>query len=108
MTAGRPIGSPIRQNMVEILHFMGKGCGYDIHKAYIELFPKATQRVIYYHLKKGVDMQEFEVADIKTEKGDYSWGKTAEKVYYKLGTNASPKIVLKVKKYFEMKNSKKS
>lgn len=107
MNAGRPIGSPIRQNIVEILHFMNKGCGYDIHKIYLELFPKATQRVIYYHLKKGIDTQEFKVADMKTEKGNYSWGKTAEKIYYKLGINASPKIVLKVKNYFEKKNSKK-
>ncbi|MFH1770522.1 MAG: hypothetical protein ABH828_03115 [archaeon] len=103
MNAGRPIGSYIRQNIVEILHFMGKGCGYDVHKVYLELFPKATQRVIYYHLKKGVATGEFEVADIKTEKGDYSWGQTAEKVYYKLGASASPKIILKVKKYFDKK-----
>ncbi|MBC8500664.1 MAG: hypothetical protein ISS25_00670 [Nanoarchaeota archaeon] len=105
MSAGRPVGSVVRQNIVEILYFMKKAYGYEIHKAYLELFPKVSQRVIYYHLKKGVDTGEFTVDNIKQEKGDYSWGEMAEKVYYILGSNASPKVIAKVKEYFE-KNEK--
>ncbi|MBU0471657.1 MAG: hypothetical protein KKF89_03880 [Nanoarchaeota archaeon] len=104
MSLGRPIGSEIRQNIVEILHFMKKGYGYEIHKAYLDLFPKASQRVIYYHLKKGVLLKEFSVQEVKKEKGEYSWGETAEKVYYALGSNASPRLMKKVKDYFSNKS----
>jgi len=104
---GRPIGSSIRQNVVEILYFMKKGYGYEIHKAYIELFPKATQRVIYYHLKKGVLTKEFKVAKVKKEKGDYSWGEMAEKIYYSLGKNALPKGLNRIEKYFKTVKVKK-
>ena len=103
MKRGRPLKSEIRQNIIEILHFMGESYGYEIHKAYLDLFPKASQRVIYYHLKKGAANQEFLLRNIKSEKGNYSWGETAEKTYYSLGTNASPKILEKVKEYFEKK-----
>ncbi|NQU97852.1 hypothetical protein HQ533_00130 [Candidatus Woesearchaeota archaeon] len=107
MTAGRPIKSEIRQNIVDILHFMGKGYGYQIHKEYLELFPKVTQRVVYYHLKKGVSIGEFVIKKISKEKGDYSWGETAEKIYYALGKDASPRALAKIKKYFEKKKSKR-
>jgi hypothetical protein len=98
---GRPVNSVIRQNIVEILFFLGKAYGYDIYKHYIELYPKVTLRSIYYHLKKGVDLGEFEVEKIEKEKGDYSWGEMAEKIYYKLGNNAKPKADKKVKSYFD-------
>lgn len=95
--------SAIRQNIVEILFFMKKGYGYDIFKAYAQIFPKPTLRVIYYHLKKGVELGEFKVSEIKQEKGDYSWGPQAEKIYYVLGPSAKPTSSLRVKKYFEKK-----
>lgn len=101
MTAGRPVKSEIRQNIVEILYFMKNAYGYEVHKAYIDLFPNASQRVIYYHLKKGVDTEEFVVNKVSREQGNYSWGETAEKVYYSLGSNAKPRILARVKKYFE-------
>lgn len=91
---GRPINSIIRQNMVEILFILGNAYGYDIYKNYIEKFPKVTLRSIYYHLKKGLDTAEFEIERIEKEKGEYSWGETAEKIYYRLGKNASPKGIL--------------
>jgi hypothetical protein len=100
---GRPIGSSIRQNLVEILYFRKKAYGYELYKDYCELFPEVTLRVIYYHLKKGVSLKEFELESIKMEKGDYSWGGEAEKKYYKLGSEAHVKADRRVKSYFEKK-----
>lgn len=101
MTRGRPVKSIIRQNIIEILHFMKSAYGYDLYKEYIEIFPKVTMRSIYYHLNKGIKIKEFEIDKIQKEKGHYSWGPEAEKIYYRLGPNANPKIELKVKKHFE-------
>jgi len=103
MVRGRPVESRIRQNIVEVLYFMKKGYGYDIYKVYREIFPKATMRVVYYHLKKGITTGEFKVASIKSEKGDYSWGEQAEKIYYILGPNAKPVLDKRVEKYFRKK-----
>ncbi|RME30725.1 hypothetical protein D6789_04770 [Candidatus Woesearchaeota archaeon] len=98
---GRPTKSVIRQNVVEILYFMGEGYGYQIYKAYKELFAPVTLRVIYYHLAKGKSIGEFEVAGVKKMTGDYSWGPEAERIFYKLGPNAKPKILPEVKAFFE-------
>ena len=103
MPRGRPINSEVRNNIIEILYFLGKAYGYDIYKHYIELFPKTTMRNIYYHLKKGVSLEELKVEKIQKEEGNYSWGTTAEKIYYKLGPNANPKINEKVKEYLDKK-----
>lgn len=97
---GRPVSSVIRQNITEILFFLGKGYGYDIYKTYTAIFPKVTLRSIYYHLRKGIDLGEFEVEKIEKEKGNYSWGEIAEKIYYKLGKNAAPKGDRRVKDFF--------
>lgn len=101
MPQGRPTGSAIRQNIVEILAVLGKGYGYLINKIYQDIFPSCTREVIYYHLKKGVALGEFVVEEIKQEKGEFSWGGVAEKTYYKLGSNAKPRGDEKVRKYFE-------
>ena len=103
MNRGRPIQSKIRQNMVEILYFIKSAYGYELYKHYIEIFPGVTMRSIYYHLKKGLALKEFKISKIKSEKGDYSWGSEAEKIYYSLDVNAKPQIDKKVKKYFEKK-----
>ena len=103
MGRGRPLGSGIRQNVVEILYFMKSGYGYEIYKIYREIFPKVTMRVIYYHLRKGLAIEEFAVDKILKEKGDYSWGGEAEKIYYKLGPNAKAMMNSDVKKYFDKK-----
>ena len=103
MRKGRPVKSEIRQNVVEILHFVKKAYGYEIYKIYTAIFPKVTLRSIYYHLKKGVDLGEFQVNKIEKEKGDYSWGGEAEKIYYALGPNAKPQIDLKVEEYLSKK-----
>ncbi len=101
MPRGRPVRSQIRQNIVEILFFKKSAYAYEVCKIYKALFPKATMRVIYYHLKKGTMLKEFEVDKIVKEKGDFSWGQEAEKIYYKLGPEAKPKIDEKVKEYLE-------
>ena len=101
MVRGRPIKSQVREHVIEILHFLGKAYGYEIYKHYVELFPKTTMRNVYYHLRKGLALKELEVAEIKKEHGDYSWGSEVEKIYYKLGPNANPKVEARVKKYFE-------
>ena len=98
---GRPLSSKIRQNIVEILYFLGQGYGYQIHKIYNELFTPCTSEVVYYNLKKGLSTGEFDVLEIKTEVGDFSWGSSVEKTYYKLGKQANPKISEKVKEYIE-------
>ncbi len=90
MPPGRPTGSQIRQNIVEILSCKKKAYGYELCKYYLEIFPKVTMSVIYYHLKKGLATGEFEVQEIRQDKGEYSWGDTSEKIYYCLGKNAAP------------------
>jgi hypothetical protein len=107
MQRGRPIGSSIRQNMVEILYYMKKGHGYQIYKMYKELFPKVTLRVMYYHLKKGLSTGEFVVERKEKEKGDYSWGGEAEKIYYALGKKALPSMDKKVAEFFEKREERK-
>ena len=106
MPRGRPIKSEIRQNIVEILYFMKQGYGYEIYKAYVAIFPKVTMRSIYYHLKKGALLHEFKVSKIEKEKGDYSWGGEAEKIYYALGPNAKPTGNDRVREYVESKQPK--
>ena len=101
MKKGRPIKSEIRQNVVEILHFIKKAYGYEIYKVYTKIFPKVTLRSIYYHLRKGVSLGEFEISKIEKEKGDYSWGSEAEKIYYALGQNAKPAGNDRVKEFVE-------
>ena len=103
MPKGRPVKSEIMQNIVEIFYFMKEGYGYEIYKSYIVIFPKVTMRSIYYHLKKGVDLNEFKVSKIEKEKGNYSWGGEAEKIYYSLGEAAKPTVNEKAKEYFEKK-----
>ena len=103
MAKGRPVKSEIRQNIIEILFFMKQGYGYEIYKIYITIFPKVTMRSIYYHLKKGVSLNEFKVSKIEKEKGDYSWGPEAEKIYYGLEENAKPTGNDKVKEFFDKK-----
>jgi len=104
MGKGRPVKSEIRQNIIEILHFKKEGYGYDIYKDYVAIFPKVTMRSIYYHLKKGLDLGEFRQSKVEREKGDYSWGGEAEKIYYALGENAKPSGDDKARAYFEKKS----
>jgi len=101
MPRGRPVKSQIRQNVVEILFYLGKGYGYQIAKMYNEIFPEVTQRSIYYHLRKGAAIGEIKVREIKTEKGEFSWGDKVEKTYYQLGENAQPRGKKRVQEYLK-------
>ncbi len=103
---GRPTGSAVREKISEILQFMKKGYGYEIHQTYLDLFPKVSQRLIYYHLQKGVQTGEFRLKSVKKEKGKYSWGETAEKKYYENGPNAKPRTNPEVKDYFKKRKTK--
>ena len=98
---GRPPRSDIRDNIIEILYYLEKGYGYQLCKIYFEIFPKVTPRSIYYHLKKGVLTQEFEVEEVKTEHGEFSWGSSVEKIIYRLGPKALPKGNSRVKEVIE-------
>ena len=98
---GRPVKSEIRENIIEILNVIGSMYGYKIHKFYNELFPPCTRENIYYNLRKGVTLGEFDLAEIKQEKGAYSWGTVVEKKYYKLGPKANPRNDPRVKEFFD-------
>ena len=104
MKRGRPVRSVIRQNILEILYFLGQGYGYQICKIYNEVFPPVTQRSVYYHLRKGVQTKEIAINKIKEEKGDFSWGDTVQKIYYELGSLAEPKGDSRVKEYLKNKD----
>lgn len=100
MARGRPVGSEVRQHILDILFFLKAAYGYEIYKHYIQLFPKITLRLIYYHLRKGLDLDELSIDEIRQENGEYSWGKQAEKIYYSLGPQANPQPSQEVSDYF--------
>ncbi|MBD3319200.1 hypothetical protein GF342_04800 [Candidatus Woesearchaeota archaeon] len=100
---GRPTRSQIRQNIIEILFVMGKGYGYELHKIYNAIFSQCTRESVYYHLRKGIELGEFELKEITQEKGDFSWGGIVEKRYYCLGKHAIVKGDSRVADYFSRK-----
>lgn len=101
MKRGRPVFSQVRANMVEILYVKGRAYGYELAKIYLDIYPKVTKRLFYYHLKKGLSLGEFVVEKVEKEEGEYSWGTVAEKIYYSLGENAEPRGDERVKDYFD-------
>lgn len=106
---GRPLGSEVRKNLINMIFILGKSYGYELAWMYNTLFPKVTRRLIYYHLNKSVKIEELNVDKIEEESGDYSWGSKAEKKYYSLGPKALPnpntKLIEKVK---QLKNDKRN
>jgi len=88
---GRPFKSNIRKNIITILYYLGEGYGYEVSKLYNKIFPKVTMRSVYYHLKRGVELKEIKMEEIKQEQGQYSWGSTVEKTYYSIGEKAEAK-----------------
>ncbi|MBI5398968.1 hypothetical protein HZB03_05890 [Candidatus Woesearchaeota archaeon] len=104
---GRPAKSVVRQNIVNILAVLGDGYAYDIAKAYMDLFPRVSSRLIYYHLKKGTDLKEFSAKGTKTEPGEYSWGTSADKNYFGLGPAAAPLKNPAIQEYFEKRQRAK-
>jgi len=101
---GRPISSPIRENIIELIYVMKEGYGYDLYKKYIQIFEqKINIRSIYYHLNKGVELGEFKIQNIEAVKGDYSWGDQVKRVIFTLGPNAKPRaskeVLTKIKQF---------
>jgi hypothetical protein len=101
MKRGRPVRSDVRQNIVNILSVIKEGYGYEIYRIYKGIFPSCTMRLIYYHLKKGIETGEIKIKDVRKEKGNFSWGGEVEKTYYCLGENASPRNDERIKSAFE-------
>ena len=99
MKRGRPTKSQVRQNVVEILYHLGKGYGYEISKIYNTIFPKVTQRCIYYHLRKGIQTNEIALHKIEQEQGTFSWGNIAEKIYYTVGEKGKPRSEPRVRDF---------
>ncbi len=88
---GRPTESIIRNNIAELLFFLGEAYGYDLYKKYKRVFEqKISLRSIYYHLNKGVETNEFAIKEVQNIKGNYSWGEGVRRVIFKLGANARP------------------
>jgi len=102
---GRPVQSIVRANLVDILAVVGKGYGYELHKYYVDIFGLITRESVYYNLRKGLQLGEFAIDEIRLETGDYSWGKTVEKTYYKLGPNARVRGNPAVNEYFAKRKS---
>lgn len=98
MPRGRPAFSPIRDNLVELIYYYGKGYGYELYKRYVEVFHKTTMRSIYYHLNKGVSLGVFKIDKVEQVKGNYSWGTGVRRVIFSLGPNAKPKKDVRVLK----------
>ena len=79
---GRPERSAIRDNIGKLLKEHGPSDGYSLYKRYIGNFPKVTMRSIYYHLKKGVELELFRIKEILKDRGSHSWGNYSEKIIY--------------------------
>lgn len=100
---GRKVGSLIRDRLVELLYYLDRGYGYDLYKYYTLIWGNVTLRSIYYHLKKGVELETFKVSKVEKAQGNYSWGIQADRIIYKLGPSASPKANKKVaEKLYEL------
>ena len=95
---GRPNFSPIRNNLVDLLYFVGKSHGYALYKKYIEVFHSTTIRSIYYHLNKGVKLGVFKIEKVEEVKGNYSWGGSVRRIVFVLGPNAKPSGDLRILK----------
>mgnify|MGYP000914733579 CR=1 FL=1 len=97
---GRKPSSDIRDKVLQILSCMDKAYGYEIFYHYLELFPAVHMRSIYYHLRKAVNLNQITIKEIKNSPGDYSWGPTAQRIYYKIKKNTQVKVSPEVQEYF--------
>lgn len=106
MPRGRPTKSIVRQNIIEVLYYLKSAYGYEIYKIYKEVFPKVTLRLMYYHLRKGVELGELKIEKREKEEGNFSWGSESEKIYYSLGPNAEPLGNEELRKFLEEKDNR--
>ncbi|MFP4118654.1 MAG: hypothetical protein ACLFTH_01210 [Candidatus Woesearchaeota archaeon] len=105
MARGRPRYSLVRERLKQLLYLLGPTTAYDAHKHYRELFAKTTRRNIYYQLSKGVDTGVFQIDKVEEEQGDYSWGSSSRKVYYRLAPKTTVTIEDRVKEYTDKLNN---
>jgi hypothetical protein len=73
----------VRGRIYEILK-EGPSYGYEIYKTYKERYGNISMRLIYYHINKGEKDNLFELAKIEKSDGDFTWGGTSVRKYYKL------------------------
>jgi len=88
MPRGRPLKTEIREKIASILAHVGQSYGYDIYKAYQQVFGKVTLRNLYYNIKKGLELGEFIIVDVKRETGAFTWGGESQRIYYTVGPYA--------------------
>jgi hypothetical protein len=79
----QPVGSSVRLRIAEILK-EAPAYGYEIYKKYRAKHGNISLRLIYYHLRKGEKDGLFQIKEVKTTKGDFSWGTSTKRKYYKL------------------------
>lgn len=85
MQRGRPLKPEIREKISSILAHVGQSYGYELYKYYQSVFGKITIRNLYYNLKKGLELGEFIILDIRQEIGTFTWGGATQHIYYGLG-----------------------
>ena len=88
---GRSLGSPIRDNLIELINYLGPSYGYILFKNYKKVWGNVSLRSIYHHLAKGVELGLFEVKGVEKIEGDYSWGSGVQRTVYKLTSDANIK-----------------
>ncbi len=88
MKRGRPNKSIVRERMQQIVDAIGVTYGYEIFKVYAAAFSPIDIRSMYYHLRKGVALDEFALVGVKEEKGAFTWGDISIRRYYVLGPEA--------------------
>ncbi|HLP79299.1 MAG TPA: hypothetical protein VK158_01570 [Acidobacteriota bacterium] len=106
---GRPVKSVIRQNIVQLLARIKPITGYELAKLYCKCFASCTQRSIYYHLHKGVELEEISVDRKERAAGTFSWGPTSDRLYFTIGkkSRVEPKPELDVILEIALKEKKK-
>ena len=103
---GRPIKSSIRDNLAELLFFLGPCYGYDLYKQYKKACGQVSLRSIYHHLKKGQELGIFEPSSVEKKRGNFSWGSVVERRLFSLTKKARPKGDLKIKNALEKAKNK--
>ena len=75
----------VRRRIATILFKIKYGYGYQLLKYYRKVFGNISTRTFYYNLNKGEKTKEFVIVDIKRVNGSFTWGDSAQRIYYMLG-----------------------
>ena len=75
----------VRKRIATILLRIKYGYGYQIYKYYRKIFGNISIRTFYYNLNKGEKTREFLIVNVKKVSGNFTWGDSAQRVYYMLG-----------------------